>query len=236
MRAEMPVMYMSGYTDGAAVRYGALDEDAAFIEKPFTPDALARKVRDVLDHAPAPRGRISGPTRWKAPPVGMPRPFIERRRVGLRGMDGQLHARLDIRADRSPPVLAPRRAAGDVVLLVEDDAAVRGVMTRALDTLGYVVLPAANAAEALGIALEYRGTIRLLISDVRMAQTSGPETVRQVLAARPGIGVLFVSGESRETLRKSGGLPDDAEFLAKPFSSEMLGARVREILERAPAN
>ena len=50
---------MSGYTDDAVVRYGHLDTDTAFIQKPFASQALAQKVREVLDGAPA-AGRTSG--------------------------------------------------------------------------------------------------------------------------------------------------------------------------------
>jgi CheY-like chemotaxis protein len=49
VRREMKVLYMSGYTDDAIVHHGVLEEGTAFIGKPFSPDALARKVREILD-------------------------------------------------------------------------------------------------------------------------------------------------------------------------------------------
>ena len=51
LRPEVRVLYMSGYADEAIARHGVLDPGTAFLQKPFTPDGLARKVREVLDQS-----------------------------------------------------------------------------------------------------------------------------------------------------------------------------------------
>jgi len=70
VRPDMRVIYMSGYTDDAIVRHGVLGEGIAFLSKPFTPDALALKVREVLDAPPRTAAAVAAYDGSTAPTVG----------------------------------------------------------------------------------------------------------------------------------------------------------------------
>ena len=71
------------------------------------------------------------------------------------------------------------------------------------------------------------GDIDLLVTDVMMPETSGPEAARAILALRPHLKVLFVSGYSAEQLPAVG---EGTHFLSKPFSREELAQKIREVL------
>jgi nitrogen-specific signal transduction histidine kinase/CheY-like chemotaxis protein len=117
-----------------------------------------------------------------------------------------------------PPV-APRPTPpreGVRILLVEDDAGVRELMKDLLDGEGYLVEAAGAPEEALaaGRAREFD----LLVTDMIMPGMSGRELARRLLAGRPGLRVVYVSGYAGEALARHGGIEAGERFLQKPFS------------------
>jgi two-component system, cell cycle sensor histidine kinase and response regulator CckA len=119
----------------------------------------------------------------------------------------------------------------EVVLVVEDEAIVRAPVCRMLRNLGYFVLEANNGEDALLVMQQYHSPIHLIVTDVRMPEMDGPQLVALLRDWYPKMKVLFISGYSTEYLDASGGMVHGAAFLAKPFSLELLGQRVRETLD-----
>jgi PAS domain S-box-containing protein len=123
-------------------------------------------------------------------------------------------------------------AANGTILVVEDEKAVRDLTVRMLERLGYTVLVAAGGDEALRISNNYSGDISLLLTDVVMPNMSGREVADQLVSARPGLKVLYLSGYTDSTVVHHGVLETGLDFLAKPFSRDVLASKVREILTR----
>ncbi|HTC93819.1 MAG TPA: PAS domain-containing protein [Terriglobales bacterium] len=134
------------------------------------------------------------------------------------------------------PEPAPARTAeayrrgSETILLVEDDAALRDTTAALLEAQGYKVLAARNSSAGLVLAKGYPGKIDLLLTDVVMAEMSGPDLAVQIKAHRPDLGVLYTSGYTG-TLLSHHGLPDaDTALLPKPFTKEDLLSRINDVL------
>jgi DNA-binding NtrC family response regulator len=115
--------------------------------------------------------------------------------------------------------------------VVEDADGLRELAKRLLERQGYTVLTAANADEALRL-FEQRPSIDVLLTDVVMPGTSGPELTRQVLAGRPDLKVIYMSGYTDEAITQHGVLKPGISFLHKPFTAETLGSKIRDVLDR----
>lgn len=145
----------------------------------------------------------------------------------------RVEATNNVRADLIRP---PSDAVGtETILVVEDDAAVRGFTRTVLEARGYHVLVAAGPAEAVDLAAAHDGHIRILVTDVVMPGMSGVVLAQRLQARTPGLKVLFVSGYAENAIVRRGVLDPETPFLAKPFSPDALAARVRQVLDRRRA-
>ena len=135
------------------------------------------------------------------------------------------------RAELGAPVALPVRATGgETILLAEDEDGVRDAARRMLAAQGYTVLEAFDGAEALTLAAGHSGAIDLLLTDVVMPRKTGPEVAAELLAQRPELKVLYMSGHADEAIMPLALAGTDTAFVQKPFTHDRLAAAVR----RAP--
>ena len=120
----------------------------------------------------------------------------------------------------------------ETILLVEDEEGVRALTRQLLQRHGYTVLEAEHGRDALLLCERYSGPIHLLLSDVVLAQMSGRELVERLSPLRPEMKVLYMSGYSDEAIVHHGVLAPGTAFLQKPFSTESLMRKLREVLDQ----
>jgi len=131
----------------------------------------------------------------------------------------------------TPPAVARPRTAIETVLVVEDADGLRELTKRLLERQGYTVLVAANAEEARQL-FDRNPSIGVLLTDVVMPGASGPELTRQLVEQRPALKVIYMSGYTEEAIVHHGILDPGIAFLHKPFTSDTLGRKIREVLDR----
>ncbi|HEX3703005.1 MAG TPA: ATP-binding protein [Vicinamibacterales bacterium] len=131
-----------------------------------------------------------------------------------------------------PPVPAVIPADSGTVLLVEDEAAVRTIISAVLRRHGYRVLEAGTAIDAIALFDEHPGAIDVLLTDVIMPGINGPALAQRLVAIRPEMRVLFISGYAGAGLQLDG-CSSNISFLGKPFEASALVAAVRDVLNRA---
>ena len=122
------------------------------------------------------------------------------------------------------------RPAGETVLIVEDEEALREVTKRIFTRNGYTAITAANGPEALRIARGHPGEINLIVTDVIMPHMLGKEVAERIRAIRPGIDVLYMSGYAQPVLTSQGRLDPNVTLVEKPFSEAELLAKAGQLL------
>jgi CheY-like chemotaxis protein len=134
--------------------------------------------------------------------------------------------------DEVAEIVLPSGDRSEIILLVEDDEAVRELSAAMLGELGYGVVKAEDGATALRL-LEGVPGIRLLFTDIGLpGGLDGRQLADLVLRARPDLKVLYTSGYARNAILYNGGLEPGIALIAKPFPMAALATKIRDVLDR----
>ena len=128
-------------------------------------------------------------------------------------------------------MIMPTPRGQETILVVEDELAILNMTTQILTNQGYTVLQANTPAEAIRLAKEHVGEIRLLITDVIMPQMNGKDLASTLLSLYPQLKCLFMSGYTADAIAHHGVLDEGVYFIQKPFSLSALAQKVRKVLE-----
>ncbi|WP_118184303.1 response regulator [Paraburkholderia phosphatilytica] len=226
---SIAVLFTSGYTDNAIVHSGRLDEGIELLSKPYTQEALARKVRHVLRSqallnslTEAPAARDVEPEAFTAPPAD------DAQRAPVSGSSASS-------ADAPPddPAAAPAAGTGNDagtgphVLYVEDDELVRESTTELLRAYGLNIWEASDAATTQRLLAEQH--IDVLLTDVGLGGLSGIDLAIDACERYPHLRVVFLSGyDLALTPAQRERLPN-AIALRKPYDPDALIERLRQL-------
>jgi two-component system cell cycle sensor histidine kinase/response regulator CckA len=121
----------------------------------------------------------------------------------------------------------------ETVMVVEDEAALRGLIERILGAAGYKTLIFSSPPEALEALKQGEQVVDMLLTDVMLpGPLQGHDLARAILALRPDLPVLYISGYSRDALVHAGRLDEGVNLLEKPFTPKALTDTVREVLDQ----
>jgi two-component system, cell cycle sensor histidine kinase and response regulator CckA len=119
---------------------------------------------------------------------------------------------------------------GEVILVVDDDDAVRTAVRDVLEREGYTVLEANDGSQALVICEGFGSAPDLVLSDIMMPEVNGGELLRELSEGGRKPRVLFMSGYADERIREAIGA-GETRIMKKPFTIEELARTVREVLD-----
>lgn len=130
-----------------------------------------------------------------------------------------------------PAVNAVPRGDGELILVVDDEAAVRTITGHTLETFGYRVVTAGDGAEGVAVFAARRGDIRLVLTDMMMPVMDGTALIEVVTRMDPNARIIAASG--LHTHGKALRAPESSvrKFLSKPYTAERLLSAVREVLD-----
>ena len=116
-------------------------------------------------------------------------------------------------------------------MLVEDDPGILRIARIMLERLGYAVLTANTPHEAMEITGKHADRIHLLMTDVVMPQMDGKDLAEHIMKIRPETKTLFMFGYTANAIAHHGILDEGVNFIEKPFMSDSLARKVREVLD-----
>ncbi|WP_277667588.1 PAS domain S-box protein [Novosphingobium lindaniclasticum] len=136
-------------------------------------------------------------------------------------------------ADEAAPQLHERRETGEgqVVLVIEDEPVVRGLIAEELSELGYHALEAADGPSGLAI-LQSSQRLDLLVTDIGLPGLNGRQVVDAARQVRPDLKVLFMTGYAETAAMASGFLEPGMEMITKPFTMEAFADRIRAMIQK----
>jgi CheY-like chemotaxis protein len=126
------------------------------------------------------------------------------------------------------------RAEGELILLVDDEKAVRDVMRRVLEGYGYRVLTAVEGADAVGLYVQHRAEIAVVVTDMIMPGMDGPSLVRVLRHIEPAVRIVGISGVGERSSIKNLEALALAAFINKPFTRDRLLTTLQEV-RQSPA-
>ena len=141
------------------------------------------------------------------------------------------HGKAEPDAERAAPETVPRAKAGESVLVIDDEYAVRSLTGEILDELGYRTAAAANGRDGLKL-LRSADRYDLLVTDVGMpGGLNGRQVAEAARKLRPDLKILFITGYAEGAVLTDGQMANGAQVLTKPFAMETLAVRVRQLID-----
>ncbi len=120
----------------------------------------------------------------------------------------------------------------ETILVVEDEESVKDFIITTLEELGYHVFYASNLSEAEKLFKMQQSKIDLILTDVIMPGGSGGDLSTKLREIKPDAKIIFMSGYTGESIARHGILPEHTQFIQKPFSTEDLAIKIREVLSK----
>ncbi|MGH9377710.1 MAG: PAS domain S-box protein [Terriglobia bacterium] len=137
----------------------------------------------------------------------------------------------DLSVQKPQGVHERKHMGSETVMVVEDEDSVRILLGKLLRNMGYHVLEASLAEEALELSKKYGKAIHLMLTDIAMPGMNGQELARLVKGPHPETNVLFMTGYAGNKVGSASVLEQNSHFIHKPFTSDVLGRKIRDILD-----